>query len=153
MTISVELSEIGDYIGRELGPTEWFELSQDRIDQFAELTNDHQFIHVDAEKAAQTPLGTTIAHGFFSLSMLSSFLNEFSVMINGTKMGLNYGLDKVRFLSPVKSGKRIRGKASITDVSEKQPGQVLIRYHVVVEIEGEDKPALIADWLGLMLID
>ena len=153
MQVTVELDEIGDYIGRELGPTEWFELTQERIDQFADLTNDHQFIHVDAEKAAQTPLGTTIAHGFFSLSMLSSFLNEFSVMINGTKMGLNYGLDKVRFLSPVKSGKRIRGKATITDVSEKQPGQVLIRYNVVVEIEGEEKPALIADWLGLMLID
>jgi acyl dehydratase len=123
-----------------------------RIDEFAEATEDRQFIHIDPEAAARTPFGTTIAHGFLSLSMLSRMAAEAMLIPDSTKMAVNYGLDRVRFIAPVKSGKRIRGRFRLDSVEEKAPGQLLFRHTVTVEIEGEEKPALTAEWLGLLFV-
>ena len=130
----------------------WFTMDQDRIDAFADATEDRQFIHVDASAAAQTPFSGTIAHGFLTLSMLSRMAAEATLLPDALKMAVNYGFDRVRFLAPVKSGKRIRGRFVLDSVDEKAPGQLLMRHNVTVEIEGEDKPALTAQWLGLMII-
>ena len=138
-------------VGKEIGVSDWFEVSQDRIDIFADVTNDHQFIHVDPQAAKETPFGGTIAHGFLSLSMLSYFANDgFSVSIENAKMGMNYGLDKVRFLQPVAVGSRIRGRGVLKSVVEKNPEQYLFKINVTVEIESTDKPALIAQWLVMV---
>ena len=125
---------------------------QDQIDEFADCTHDQQFIHVDPEKARETPFGTTIAHGFLTLSMLSYFAGSYSVIIEGFYMGVNYGFDKVRFLAPVKVNSRIRAVPRIMDVVEKKSGQYMFKTEVVIEIEGEDKPALIAEWLGVQMV-
>ena len=127
-------------------------MDQHRIDEFAESTEDRQFIHVDPQAAAQTPFGTTIAHGFLSLSMLSRMAAEAMLVPDSTKMAVNYGLDRVRFIAPVKSGKRIRGRFRLDSIEEKAPGQLLLRHTVTVEIEGEEKPALTAEWLGLLFV-
>jgi len=124
-------------------------MDQDRINVFADVTEDHQFIHIDEAAAQKTPFGGTIAHGFLTLSMLSKFSEGSGLVIEGTKMGVNYGFEKVRFLAPVPSGSRIRGRFSLKDVVEKKPGQFLLTYEVSVDIEGQDKPALIADWLAM----
>jgi acyl dehydratase len=139
-------------VGSELGVSGWVLVSQERINQFADVTDDHQFIHVDVEKAAQTPFGGTIAHGLLTLSLLPSFAYQVMPEIIGTKMGVNYGYNKIRFLSPVKSGKRVRGRFTLADVSEPKPGQVMSVTHVSVEIEGEDKPALMAEWVTLAIV-
>jgi acyl dehydratase len=121
------------------------------IDRFAEATGDHQFIHVDPERAAQTPFGGTIAHGFLSLSLMPMLAAKTDTpRIQGVKMGVNYGGNKVRFLAPVRAGSRVRGRFTLDSVEEKAPGQWLMRHTVTVEIEGEGKPALAAEWLGLM---
>ena len=146
------LEEIRARAGQEIGVSDWLEIGQDRIDQFADATDDHQFIHVDQALAAQTPFGGTIAHGFLSLSMLSRMAADVMLAPDSVKMGVNYGLDRVRFLAPVKAGKRIRGRFTLDSVDEKAPGQILMRHTVTVEIEGEEKPALTAEWLGLMFI-
>ncbi len=130
----------------------WLTIDQQRIDEFAEATEDRQFIHVDPHAAAQTPFGTTIAHGFLSLSMLSRMAAEVMLVPDSTKMAVNYGLDRVRFIAPVKSGKRIRGSFRLDSIEEKAPGQLLLRHTVTVEIEGEEKPALTAEWLGLLFV-
>ena len=130
----------------------WFAMDQERIDAFAEATEDRQFIHVDADAAAQTPFGGTIAHGFLTLSMLSRMAAEATLLPDTLKMAVNYGFDRVRFLAPVRSGARIRGRFVLDSVDEKAPGQLLMRHSVTVEIEDEDKPALTAQWLGLMVI-
>ena len=130
----------------------WLTIDQQRIDEFAEATEDRQFIHVDPQAAAQTPFGTTIAHGFLSLSMLSRMAAEVMLVPDSTKMAVNYGLDRVRFIAPVKSGKRIRGRFRLDSIEEKAPGQLLLRHTVTVEIEGEEKPALTAEWLGLLFV-
>jgi len=121
-------TEINDYIGFVSEPSPWFTVTQENINQFADCTLDHQFIHIDAEKAAATPFGTTIAHGFLSLSMLSHFAESFGLVIDGCYMGVNYGFDKVRFLSPVKSGKKIRATGKVIDITEKKPGTFTFRY-------------------------
>ena len=146
------LEEIRAKVGEEVGTSSWLTVDQARIDTFAEATEDQQYIHVDAEAAAKTPFGGTIAHGFLSLSLLSRMGAEVFLYPSGVKMALNYGLDRVRFLAPVKSGKRIRGRFTLDSVEEKAPGQLLFRYTVTVEIEGEEKPALTAAWLGLLFI-
>ena len=146
------LDEIRSRIGQQIGVSSWLTVDQDRIDAFAEATEDRQFIHTDPAAAAQTPFGGTIAHGFLSLSLLSRMGSEVFLAPEGVKMALNYGLDRVRFLAPVKSGKRVRGRFTLDSVEEKAPGQLLFRYTVTVEIEGEEKPALTAAWLGLVLI-
>ena len=144
------LDEIRSKVGQPVGVSSWIEVGQDRIDQFADATDDHQFIHVDQELARQTPFGGTIAHGFLSLSLLSRMAADVMLIPDTTRMAVNYGLDRVLFLAPVKSGKRVRGRFTLDGVDEKAPGQLLIRQTVSVEIEGEDKPALTAQWLGLI---
>ena len=144
------LDQIRDKIGREIGASDWLLVDQGRIDQFADATEDRQFIHVDPAAAAQTPFGGTIAHGFLTLSLLSRMAAEAMLVPDSVKMAVNYGLDRVRFLAPVRSGKRIRGRFVLDSVEEKAPGQILLRHIVTVEIEGEEKPALTAIWLGLM---
>lgn len=142
------LEEIRARIGQELGVSSWLTIDQARIDAFADATEDRQFIHVDTN--AKTPFGGTIAHGFLSLSLLSKMGAETMLIPDGAQMALNYGLDRVRFLAPVRSGRRVRGRFTLDSVEEKAPGQVLMRHIVTVEIEGEDKPALTAIWLGLI---
>jgi len=146
------LDEIRARVGGEVGVSSWLTIGQDRIDTFADATEDHQFIHVDPEAAAKTPFGGTIAHGFLTLSLLSRMAAEATFVPEGVKMAVNYGFDRIRFLSPVRSGKRVRGRFTLDSIEEKAPGQWLLRHNVTVEIEGEDKPALTAVWLGLMFI-
>lgn len=144
------IDEIRSHIGQEVGISSWLEIDQPRIDAFAGATEDRQFIHTDPHSAAQTPFGGTIAHGFLTLSLLSRMGAEAMLIPAGLKMAVNYGLDRVRFLAPVRSGKRVRGRFTLDSVEEKAPGQWLLRHTVTVEVEGEDKPALSAEWLGLM---
>jgi acyl dehydratase len=144
------LDEIRSLIGQEVGLSGWLDVTQDRINLFADATDDHQFIHVDPIAAANAGLGGTIAHGFLSLSLLSRMAADAMLVPDGVRMALNYGLDRVRFLAPVRSGKRVRGRFVLDSVDERAPGQYLMRHTVTVEIEGEDKPALTAQWLGLI---
>jgi len=146
------LDEIRSKVGHEVGLSDWIEVGQDRIDDFADATEDRQYIHTDPELAAQTPFGTTIAHGFLSLSLLSRMAVDAMQVPDGIRMAVNYGLDRVRFLAPVKAGKRIRGRFVLDSIEEKAPGQILMRHTVTVEIEGEVKPALTAQWLGLIFV-
>jgi acyl dehydratase len=146
------LPEIQRRVGEEIGVSSWIMIDQERIDAFGDTTEDRQFIHVDPAAAAQTPFGATIAHGFLSLSLLSRMGAETMLLPDATKMAINYGLDRVRFLAPVRSGKRVRGRFTLDSVEEKGPGQVLLRHGVTVEIEGEDKPALSAVWLALIVL-
>ena len=146
------LDEIRAKVGEEVGVSSWLAIDQPRIDAFADATEDHQFIHVDPAAAAAVGFGGTIAHGFLSLSLLSRMGAEAMLLPEGLKMAVNYGLDRVRFLAPVKSGSRVRGRFTLDSVEEKAPGQWLMRHMVTVEIEGEAKPALTAVWLGLMYI-
>ena len=127
-------------------------MDQQRINEFADATEDRQFIHTDPEAAARTPFGGTIGHGFLTLSMLSRMAAEAMLVPDSIKMAVNYGLDRVRFIAPVRSGKRIRGRFHLDSVDEKAPGQLLLRHTVTVEIEGEEKPALTAEWLGLLFV-
>lgn len=152
MPTVIEKIQVKEYIGFEAEPTAWHTISQEAINQFADCTLDHQFIHVDPEKAKETPFGTTIAHGFLSLSMLSHFAEQYSVIIDGFYMGLNYGFDKVRFMSPVKVNSRIRARAKILDIEEAKAGQYRVKTQVTVDIEGEEKPALIAEWISMQLV-
>jgi acyl dehydratase len=144
-----------EWIGRDLGTGEWFTVTQDQIDQFAEVTHDHQFIHVDPERAAaETPFGGTIAHGFLTLSMLTHLNKTIPpgdmAKFDGVVMGVNYGFDKVRFITPVKVGSRIRAGSTISDVTLRDPNTVQVTRDITVEIEGEAKPALAAQWLTLV---
>ena len=149
---SAGLNQIRAKIGQEVGVSEWIMVDQARIDAFAAATEDRQFIHVDPDAAAQTRFGGTIAHGFLILSLLSHMGFEAMALPPGLKMAINYGLDRVRFIAPVKAGSRVRGRFTLDSVEEKAPGQMLMRHTVTVEIEGEDKPALTAEWLGLMAV-
>ena len=146
------LAEIRSRVGEEVGISTWLTIDQSRIDQFADATEDRQFIHVDPGAAGRTPFGGTIAHGFLSLSMLSRMAAEGMLVPDDIKMAVNYGLDRVRFIAPVKSGKRVRGRFRLDSVEEKAAGQLLLRHTVTVEIEGEEKPALTAEWLGLIFV-
>jgi len=146
------LDEIRARIGREVGVSGWILVDQARIDAFADVTEDRQFIHVDPEAAAKTPFGGTIAHGFLTLSLLSRMAADAMLVPEGTRMGVNYGFEKVRFLAPVRAGRRVRGRFTLTSLEEKRPGQFQFVHAVTVEIEGEDKPALVADWIGLVFV-
>jgi acyl dehydratase len=146
------LDEIRGRIGEEVGVSGWLTVDQSRIDAFANATEDRQFIHTDPQAAAQTPFGGTIAHGFLTLSLLSRMGAEAMLLPDGMKMAVNYGFERVRFLAPVRAGKRVRGRFVLDSVEEKAPGQILMRHLVTVEIEGGDKPALTALWLGLMFV-
>ena len=148
----VPVAELKDYIGKELGRSEWLTIDQERINLFAEATGDFQFIHVDPVKAAQTPFGSTIAHGFLSLSLIPKLMEDILVMPQGLKMVVNYGLDSVRFIQPVKVNSRVRLKVDMNDVTEKKPGQWLLKATATLEIEGSDKPAYIAEPLSLCFV-
>ena len=152
MTKTIKAEDLPGLVGTELEPSPWIKITQERVNQFADATNDHQFIHIDPEKAAQTPFGGPIAHGFLSLSLLS-YLNAQNALIpENLLMGLNYGSDKVRYLMPVRVGKRIRSRQTVLEVTEKNPGQWLIKNAVTVEIEGEETPALVAEILSMMVL-
>ena len=149
----VKPSEIDTVLGPEVGVSDWVTIDQERIDKFADATMDHQFIHVDPEQA--TPVfGSTIAHGFLSLSMVAGipFDQEIGMVLDGTKMGLNYGLDKVRFLSPVPVDSEVRIRMKCIDVTEKNPGQYLAKTEVTMEIKGVDKPAFVAETLSMFIV-
>lgn len=150
---TIKVENLMTAIGSDLGTSDWIMIEQDRVNQFADVTEDHQFIHVNPEMAKKTPFGGPIAHGFLTLSLLSKFSEQGGVVIEGAKMGVNYGFEKVRFLAPVKVGKRVRGHFKLKAAEEKRPGQYLLTYEVSVEIEGEEKPALIADWLGMLFTE
>ena len=137
-------------VGTEIGVSDWIMVGQDRITAFAEATEDRQFIHVDPAAAARTPFGGTIAHGFLSLSLLSRMAADVMQVPDTTRMAVNYGLDRVRFIAPVRAGARVRGRFTLDGVDEKAPGQLLFRHTVTVEIENEPKPALTAEWLGMI---
>ncbi len=141
----MKLQDLQARVGESIGTSEWYLMDQQRIDRFADTTEDDQFIHVDPEAAKATPFGGTIAHGFLTLSMLAAFMSELDKP--QVQMSVNYGFNKVRFLSPVKSGKRIRGHFKLLELVEKRPGQWQQTVEVTVEIEGEDKPALLAEWI------
>ena len=147
------LEDLQSKVGQELGVSDWVEISQERISNFADVTEDHQFIHIDEEKAKMfTPFGGTIAHGFLTLSLLSRFAETGFPAVKGAKMGMNYGLNKVRFLSPVPRGAKLRGKFVLASAEEKNPGQLLVSYQITAEIEGASKPAMVAEWLTLLFV-
>ena len=145
--------EIAARTGEVIGTSQWAEMSQERINQFADATGDHQFIHINEEAAKMTPFGGTIAHGFLTLSMIP-YLSANSDMpkVEGVKMGVNYGGNKTRFISPVRSGKRIRGHWKLLELVEKRPGQWQQTCEITIEIEGEDKPALICEWITQLFV-
>lgn len=145
-------SELQSLIGTEVGVSSWIEIDQARIDAFAEVTNDHQFIHVNPELAKQTPFGTTIAHGFLTLSLASGMSYEAVAPLEGVVMGVNYGFDKLRFLAPVPVNSKVRGRFRLLSAEDKGGGRWLIKHELTVEIEGGDKPALIAEWLGMQMV-
>ena len=149
----VSTDQLVGYIGKEVGLTDWFEVDQERINNFAEATGDFQYIHVDEKRAAETPFGATIAHGFLTLSLLSK-LSSMSggIKLENSVMGINYGLNKVRFLNPVKVNSKIRARFELISAEEKKPKHYLLKHNVIVEIEGEEKPALIAEWLGMSVL-
>ncbi|WP_286267469.1 MaoC family dehydratase [Thalassotalea atypica] len=152
MPTMINKSDINDYIGFQAEPTQWHQVTQEQIDQFADCTRDHQFIHIDPEKAKQTPFGSTIAHGFLTLSMLSHFAEQNTVIIDGFYMGINSGFDKIRFLQPVTVNSRIRSHAKTLEIEEKKPGQYRLKTEVSIEIEGVDTPALIAEWISIQMV-
>jgi acyl dehydratase len=145
----LELPDYRALIGREIGVSGWHRIDQRAIDEFAELTLDRQFIHVDPVRAGATFLGGTVAHGFLTLSLLSHFAREVVPPVAGTVMSVNYGFEKLRFLAPVRAGSRIRGHFALKDLRERRAGEWLLALDVRIEIEGGGKPALIAEWLGL----
>ena len=149
MVMTVKKEDLAGLVGKETGSSDWIEIDQARINTFADVTEDHQFIHVNEDAAKMTPFGGTIAHGFLTLSLLSKMSEGGAILMDGAKMGVNYGFDKVRFLNPVPSGSKVRGHFILKSAEEKRPGQFLITYDVTVEIDGIEKPALICEWMGM----
>ena len=146
----VPAEKLEDYVGQDIGSSEWFEVDQDRIDMFADATLDHQFIHVDEEKA--TPLfGSTIAHGFLSLSLIPHLTSQAVLAPENLKMVFNYGLDKVRFINPVNVGCKVRTHSKCVSVENKGDGRYLMKTEVSMEIEGVEKPAYIAETLSMFI--
>ncbi len=152
MSHTISLGEMVETTDLDLGSSEWFQIDQGRVDDFARVTNDFQFIHVDQAEAEKTPFGGTIAHGFLVLSLLTPLCSDLMLKLDGALMTLNYGFDKIRFLAPVRVGARVRVNATLIGAEEKKPGQVLSRYEISVEIENEEKAALVAEWLALMIV-
>lgn len=148
----VSKDQLVDYVGKELGLSDWLKVDQDRINQFADATLDHQFIHVDPERAEkETPFGSTIAHGYLTLSLTVHLMAKTSLKLENMVMVINYGLNKLRFLQPVKVDNEIRSRVKILNVTERSPGRYLVASEVTVEIKGEDKPALVAETLALYI--
>lgn len=144
-------SELASLIGQEVGVSRWIEIDQARIDAFAKITEDEQFIHVDPEAAKATPFGGTIAHGFLTLSLASAMSYDAVKPLEGVVMGVNYGFDKLRFLAPVPAGSKVRGRFKLMSADDKGGGRWLLKHELTVEIEGSEKPALIAEWLGMQV--
>jgi len=145
-------SELQSLVGQQVGVSRWFEVSQARIDAFADCTEDRQFIHVDPEAAQTTPFGGTIAHGFLTLSLASAMSYDAVAPLEGAVMGINYGFDRLRFLAPVRAGSRVRGRFRLLSAEDRGAGRWLLKHEITVEIEGDDKPALIAEWLGMQVM-
>lgn len=143
------LEKIKERIGDELGLTDWFQMDQDRIDKFAECTEDHQWIHVDKDAAAKGPFGKTIAHGYLTVSLLSHFSADIALVPEGTMMAINYGMNKLRLINPIPFDAKIRDRVTLTAVDEKSGGRILVTTTHTVEIEGEEKPACVAEVLGM----
>lgn len=146
------LEEIHARIGTQIGTSDWITVDQKRIDAFAEVTEDRQFIHTDPGAAAETMFGGTVAHGFLTLSLLSRMAFDVMLVPPNLKMAVNYGFDKVRFLAPVPVGARVRGIFTLANVEEKGPGKYLTHHNVMVDIDMTEKPALTADWLGMLVL-
>lgn len=145
----MDKAQLAARAGSEIGVSEWMLIDQARIDAFADVTDDHMFLHVDPARAAATPFGTTIAHGFLTLSLLSQMAYQVCPRLAGAKFGVNYGCDRLRFVAPVKCGARVRGRFLLRKVEDQPGNRVQVRYDVTVEIEGEAKPALTIEWLGM----
>lgn len=146
------LRTIAKFVGRPLGVTDWVEIEQKRIDQFAECTDDHQWIHVDVERAArESAFGSTVAHGYLTLALLARFTYEVGLVPADAAQAFNYGLDRVRFMTPVKAGARVRDRITLLAAEDKGPGRVLVKAQHTIEVEGEDKPAMVADALAMLV--
>ena len=148
----MKISDLPSLIGKEVGVSRWIHVDQARIDAFADTTEDRQYIHVDPKRARETPLGGTIAHGFLTLSLASAMNFDAVEPLDGLSMGVNYGFDRLRFIAPVPAGSNIRGRFRLLAAEDKGGGGWLLRYEITVEIEGSDKPALVAEWLGLQVL-
>ena len=149
----ISITEVKDLVGTELGVSEWMDVPQSRIDIFADATDDHQFIHVDPVRAAETPFGGTIAHGFLTLSMLSAMHSEAVPKLKETNFGINYGFNKIRFMAPVPVNGRIRGRFFLKEARLRGPGRMMTTYEVTIEIDGVKKPAMTATWLTIFQFD
>ena len=152
MAKAVSVEELKGYIGKEIGVSDWLEIKQDRINAFADCTEDHQWIHVDQEKAKQGPFGTTIAHGYLTLSLLPYFGYQNKITPSGTKMTINYGLNRLRFINPVPVGSRVRNRAVLKELTDKGEGRILMVTESTIEIEGQDKPAMVAETLSMLFL-
>lgn len=152
MPVVVPAERLTDYVGRTQVAEEWYLVDQARIDGFADVTEDHQFIHVDPERAAATPFGSTVAHGLLTLSLLPKLIEPLMVTPDNVIMGINYGFDKVRFPQPVKVNSEIRAAYTLRSIEERQPGQIMVRSDIVIEIRDESKPAVVAESLALMIV-
>ncbi len=150
--VTLSLDALRDRVGEEIGVSSWRMVDQDMVDRFAAVTDDHQFIHVDPVRAARTPFGGTIAHGFLTLSLLSALAQEALPAIEGRAMGINYGFDRVRFLAPVRVGSRVRGRFTLAELNLRSANEVMLRYGVTVELDGSPKPALSAAWITLAVM-
>lgn len=149
---TLTVATLSDWIGKELGTSRWVTVDQDRIDQFAHCTGDRQWIHVDVERARkESPFGAPVAHGYLTLALLAELGMDIGVVPKDAKAALNYGLDKVRFLAPVKSGSRVRARIGLMEVSDQGGGRMLLKLNNIVEIEGESRPALVAETLALLV--
>ncbi|VAV93225.1 Acyl dehydratase [hydrothermal vent metagenome] len=146
----VTIDELINAAGTDLGTSDWLEVDQTRINEFADVTLDHQFIHIDPEAAAKTPFGGTVAHGFLSLSLLPHLMADLTMVPDNVVMGVNYGFNSLRFLTPVAVNSKVRASVQVKEVLVKKPGQYLITYLVTLEIDGVDKPALVAEWLTMI---
>lgn len=149
MSIDAALASLTQKVGTEVGVSRWITVDQPMIDQFAETTHDDQWIHVDPARAAHTPFGGTIAHGFLTLSLASRFAYDCFPLLPGQSMGINYGFNRLRFLSPVQPGHHVRGRFTLTDVTKRSDTELMRTMGLTIEIDGADKPALVAEWLGL----
>jgi len=147
---TLSIDQLVELQGQALGSSQWMIIDQSMINTFADVTQDHQFIHVDEEAARQTPFGGTIAHGFLTLSLLSAMAAQVLPTVQGQKSGVNYGINNLRFISPVHSGKRVRGHFHLKNVSQKNKGSYQLIMEVTIEIEDEAKPALVTEWLTLV---
>jgi len=150
--IVVPKDKLGEYVGRQIVSDEWFRITQERIDAFADATEDHQYIHVDPERAAKTPFGSTIAHGYLTLSLLPRLMEPIRILPENIVMGINYGLNRLRFPSPVPVGSEIRVTATLKDVTETAPNRLLLTTEVVVETRGQPRPALVAETLAMWVV-